>query len=198
VYMIQTRKLRASWRLPGCGARADGRTTLHALGSLEARGSLFTDPQTEVYAGMLVRARRRRRPCLVTLQLGVPLARPCSRCWGPPDAAGGAGAARVFTCPREAVQLARLSRQERSNHGKHCLSRRRMMARPARAAVLGKRALWFSRRQTGRVYAVPGKQDGALWFSRRQTGRVYAVPGKQDEGPAPLRRWARWRLWLLR
>ena len=126
--MIQTRKLRASWRLPGCGARADGRTTLHALGSLEARGSLFTDPQTEVYAGMLVRARRRRRPCLVTLQLGVPLARPCSRCWGPPDAAGGAGAARVFTCPREAVQLARLSRQERSNHGKHCLSRRRMMA----------------------------------------------------------------------
>ena len=35
---------------------AEGRTTLHALGSLEARGSLFAEPQTEVYTGMLVRA----------------------------------------------------------------------------------------------------------------------------------------------
>lgn len=34
---------------------AEGRTTLHALGSLEARGSLFAEPQTEVYTGMLVR-----------------------------------------------------------------------------------------------------------------------------------------------
>ena len=36
---------------------AEGRTTLHALGSLEARGSLFAEPQTEVYTGMLVRFR---------------------------------------------------------------------------------------------------------------------------------------------
>ncbi|KAK9827239.1 hypothetical protein WJX81_001716 [Elliptochloris bilobata] len=33
---------------------AEGRTTVHALGSLEARGSLFAEPQTEVYMGMLV------------------------------------------------------------------------------------------------------------------------------------------------
>ncbi len=32
---------------------ADGKTTLHALGSLEARGSLFTAPATEVYQGMV-------------------------------------------------------------------------------------------------------------------------------------------------
>ena len=37
-----------------CTARADGRTTLHALGSLEARGSLFAGVATEVYAGMIV------------------------------------------------------------------------------------------------------------------------------------------------
>ena len=33
---------------------ADGKTTLHALGSLEARGTLFAGPATEVYAGMIV------------------------------------------------------------------------------------------------------------------------------------------------
>ena len=33
--------------------RADGKTTLHALGSLEARGSLFTGVATEVYQGMV-------------------------------------------------------------------------------------------------------------------------------------------------
>lgn len=33
---------------------ADGKTTLHALGSLEARGSLFAGVGTEVYAGMLI------------------------------------------------------------------------------------------------------------------------------------------------
>ena len=33
---------------------ADGKTTLHALGSLEARGTLFCPPATEVYAGMLI------------------------------------------------------------------------------------------------------------------------------------------------
>ena len=32
---------------------ADGKTTLHALGSLEARGSLFTGVATEVYQGMV-------------------------------------------------------------------------------------------------------------------------------------------------
>ncbi|EIE25836.1 GTP-binding protein TypA [Coccomyxa subellipsoidea C-169] len=33
---------------------ADGKTTLHALGSLEARGSLFAGVGTEVYAGMII------------------------------------------------------------------------------------------------------------------------------------------------
>lgn len=33
---------------------ADGKTTLHALGSLEARGSLFAGPATEVYSGMII------------------------------------------------------------------------------------------------------------------------------------------------
>ena len=33
---------------------ADGKTTLHALGSLEARGSLFTGVGTEVYTGMII------------------------------------------------------------------------------------------------------------------------------------------------
>lgn len=40
-----------NWRCP-----ADGKTTLHALGSLEARGSLFTAPATEVYQGMVSRS----------------------------------------------------------------------------------------------------------------------------------------------
>ncbi len=35
-------------------AVADGKTTLHALGSLEARGSLFAGVGTEVYAGMII------------------------------------------------------------------------------------------------------------------------------------------------
>ena len=39
---------------PPRAARADGRTTLHALGSLEARGTLFAGVATEVYAGMIV------------------------------------------------------------------------------------------------------------------------------------------------
>ena len=47
----------------GCASgRADGRTTLHALGSLESRGSLFAPPQTEVYTGMLVRSPRHLQP----------------------------------------------------------------------------------------------------------------------------------------
>jgi GTP-binding protein len=35
-------------------ARADGKTTVHALGSLEARGVMFAGPGTEVYAGMII------------------------------------------------------------------------------------------------------------------------------------------------
>lgn len=32
----------------------DGKTTLHALGALEARGSLFLGPGSEVYPGMII------------------------------------------------------------------------------------------------------------------------------------------------
>ena len=32
----------------------DGKTTLHALGALEARGTLFLGPSTEVYPGMII------------------------------------------------------------------------------------------------------------------------------------------------
>ena len=39
---------------PAPAPLADGKTTLHALGNLEARGTLFCPPATEVYAGMLV------------------------------------------------------------------------------------------------------------------------------------------------
>ena len=49
-----TEILRCALRCMSGGA--DGRTTLHALGSLESRGSLFAQPQTEVYTGMLVRS----------------------------------------------------------------------------------------------------------------------------------------------
>ena len=35
-------------------AVAGGRSTLHALGALDARGELFVEPGTEVYGGMIV------------------------------------------------------------------------------------------------------------------------------------------------
>ncbi len=46
----------SSWYKGGrrWGVAADGKTTLHALGSLEARGSLFTGVGTEVYTGMII------------------------------------------------------------------------------------------------------------------------------------------------
>ena len=40
------------------GLIPDGRTTLHALGSLEARRTLFAGVATEVYAGMIVGSAR--------------------------------------------------------------------------------------------------------------------------------------------
>ena len=37
-----------------CAAHAGGRTTTHALGLLEPRGTLFTGIQQEVYNGMII------------------------------------------------------------------------------------------------------------------------------------------------
>ena len=161
-------RLRRARRRPHHAARAGvargAGQPVHRPADRGLRGHAGARPPVAPPLSRDVAARRAACAALFTLS------RPARR-------AGAAGATRVFTCPCEAVQLGRLSRQERSNRGKHRFSRRRMMARPARVAVLGKRATWFSQ-----------------W----QKGRNYAVPGRQDEGSAPLRRWARWRLWLLR
>lgn len=43
--------------LPPAGvlvSMADGRSTLHAMGDLQSRGTFFIEPGAEVYAGMVV------------------------------------------------------------------------------------------------------------------------------------------------